>query len=406
MPIGLLQKYAEGSGSNVCSKSWKPCSGDNDCGANEGLCIENGGMYLGMLTGTYTKNMSGGMLRKNIWSILDEINYNSGSFQTSENVQGNIILTLDNMKTIGFDYGTHAYDCGWISDRAMNEGECKMWGNPIGEMMYETLRYLAGKGSPTTAFTYTTNTDSGVDLPNPDWGIGRGSTTYQTYDVFPDCARSFMLVISDVNPSYDSNQVPGSYFNSFTGDLPNLNVSTLADTIGTNESISGNYFIGKGESDYDFTCTSKSVSHVARIRGLCPEEPTKQGSFYSSAVGYYGKTLFQDDTGKPDVTTMAIALSSPVPDINVKVGTKNVRIVPAGKSVSGNYDGNVRTSCYDKCSGTTSDANGLHLAGCLSDAYCPTNQIVDFYVESVTYDASNVMTSATFRINFEDVEQG
>ena len=36
-------------------------------------------------------------------------------------------------------------NCGWVATRAINEGECRMWGNPIGEMMYETLRYFAGK---------------------------------------------------------------------------------------------------------------------------------------------------------------------------------------------------------------------------------------------------------------------
>ncbi len=412
-PVGLLQKYAEGSGSKVCSKSWKTCSTDGDCRGGEGLCIENTGMYMGLLTGSNTKNTSGGVLRKNIWSILDEINYQSGSFQTSENVQGNIILALDRMKTIGFRYSDWSYQdssggtCGWITDHALKEGECLMWGNPVGEMMYEALRYLAGKGSPTSAYTYSTTADSTVNLPKPAWGISKGSKTYQSYDIFPDCARPFLLVISDENVSYDSDQLPGNSFGtSFTTDLPNLNVTTLANTIGTSESVAGSRFIGQSGSTSDFSCTAKDITNLGNIRGLCPEEPTKQGSFYAAAVAYYGKTMFQDNTGKPDVSTMAVTLASPVPDINVQVGGHNVRIVPVGKSVSGSYVGNVKTSCFDKCSSST-DANGLHLTNCSSDAFCPTNQIVDFYVENITYDNStNMMTSATFRVNFEDVEQG
>lgn len=413
-PVGLLQKYAEGSGSKVCSKSWKTCNGDNDCRSGEGLCVENTGMYLGLITGSYTKNISGGVLRKNIWSILDEINYLSGSFQTSENVQGNIILTLDRMKTIGFRYSDWSYQdssggtCGWITNHALQEGECRMWGNPVGEMMYEALRYLAGKGSPSSAYTYSTTADSTVSLPKPAWGISRGSKTYQTYDIYPSCARPFLLVISDENVSYDSNQLPGNSFGtSFTTDLTNLNVTTLANTIGTEESVAGSKFIGQSGNTSDFTCTSKSITNLGNIRGLCPEEPTKQGSFYAAAVAYYGHTMFQDNTGKPDVSTMAVTLASPVPDINVKVGNNNVRIVPAGKTVSGSYTSNVKTGCFDKCTGSTSDANGFHLGNCSSDAFCPTNQIVDFYVENITYDnATNLMTSATFRVNFEDVEQG
>ena len=368
-------------------------------------------MYLGLITGSYTKNTSGGVLRKNIYSILDEINYLTGSFQTSENVQGNIILTLDRMKTIGFRYSDYSYQdssggtCGWITDHALREGECRMWGNPVGEMMYEALRYLAGKGSPTSAYTYSTTADSTVSLPKPAWGISKGSTTYQSYDMFPDCARPFMLVISDENVNYDSDQLPGNSFGtSFTSDLSNLNVTTLANTIGTTEAVAGSKFIGQSGTTSDFTCTAKDITNLGNIRGLCPEEPTKQGSFYAAAVAYYGHTMFQDNTGKPDVSTMAVTLASPVPDINIKVGNDNVRIVPVGKSVSGNN--NVRTNCYNKCSGSTSDANGLHLANCSSDAFCPSNQIVDFYAEDIQYDNQTNITYAKFRINFEDVEQG
>jgi type IV pilus assembly protein PilY1 len=43
------------------------------------------------------------------------------------------------------------------------------------------------------------------------------------------------------------------------------------------------------------------------------------------------------------------------------------------------------------------------VGGCLdikpSNAFTPTNTIVDFYVESIS------STSGTFRVNFEDVEQ-
>ncbi len=84
-------------------------------------------MYLGLLTGSYTNNTKGGVLRKNIWSILDEVNYSSGSFQSSENVKGNIILSMDRMKTIGFRYSDHSYQdsvggtCGWITSHASEQ---------------------------------------------------------------------------------------------------------------------------------------------------------------------------------------------------------------------------------------------------------------------------------------------
>jgi len=408
-PQGLLQKYGEGDGSKVCSKTYtKACNTNSDCTlATEGICIDKVQIYFGLMTGSYTNNLSGGVLRKNTWSFLDETNSNTGIFQTSENVEGNIVLTLDRMKTVGFRYSDYSYqdasggNCGWITTRALNESECRMWGNPMAEIMYESIRYFADLGSPTSDFMYGTNADAGLNLPK----LGTGPKPWiQPYSVYPACSKPFILTFSDINPSYDSDKVPGSYFNSFTGDLPGMNVSNLVNTIGTNESIAGNnWFIGQSGNTYDFICSSKNVSNLSSIRGLCPEEPTKQGSYYSAAVAYYGKTMMMTQTGKPNINTYSVALASPVPDIKVKVGNNFVKIVPTGKSVDGCLS--VRPSCNDLCTLTT-NADGLHISNCAANAYCPSNQIVDFYVDTITYDALNNITYAKFQINYEDVEQG
>ncbi len=414
-PIGLLQKYGEGDGSKVCSKTMaKACNTDSDCEpSTEGLCVERSGMYYGLISGTYEKNLSGGVLRKNIWTILDETNAQTGIFQTSESTQGNIILTLDKIKIAGFRYSDYSYQastggtCGWITTAPLSEGQCKDWGNPIGEMMYEGLRYFAGKGTPTSSFTYGggSTTDASLGLSKKDWGIPRGSNTYQTFEIFPACSKPFLVVLSDVNVSYDSNSLPGSYFNSFTGDLPNLNVSQLANEIGQTEGINGNsYFIGMSGSSYDFICSSKTISNLGETRGICPEEPTKQGSFYSASISWYGKTLFSTNTGKPNVTTFSVALASQVADLRIKVGDNYVSLVPVGKSVSGCLQ--TYNACAQKCTLTNHPTYGIRITNCVSGSYCPSNQIVDYYVETITYDSEKNVTYAKFNVNFEDVEQG
>ncbi|CAD7779302.1 hypothetical protein BLFGPEAP_02215 [Candidatus Methanoperedenaceae archaeon GB50] len=73
-PIGLLQKFGEGDGTKVCSVSYKSCDTDSDCGDGEGFCVDKAKLYFGLITGSYTKNLSGGVLRKNIWVYSDEIN--------------------------------------------------------------------------------------------------------------------------------------------------------------------------------------------------------------------------------------------------------------------------------------------------------------------------------------------
>ena len=80
------------------------------------------------------------------------------------------------------------------------------------------------------------------------------------------------------------------------------------------------------------------------------------------------------------------------------MGEHTVTLVPVGKSVSGCLD--VYNYCAQKCI-LTYDANrGLTISNCSPNAYCPSNQIVDFYVTEIT------PTHGKFRINFEDVEQG
>jgi len=336
-------------------------------------------MYFGLLSGSYTKNTSGGVLRKNIGTINDEINPDTGEFlyKDDSSVKG-IIKTIDNFRITEFVYAPpdYYYSPGWpgawLGTAAMGEGEFPDWGNPVAEMMYETLRYFAGKASPTTAYhSATMADDDALGLPNEAW--------VDPYDVstgFDYCAKPFMLVLSDINPTYDSDQLPGSNsnFGSFTGDLTGMNVDTLGDTIFSEEGLSGQFYIGQSGATYNCACTAKSINGFGDIRGLCPEEPTKQGSYYSASVAYYGRThdiSAADEDQK--VLTYAVGLASPLPKIEIPLGDHIITLVPFAKSVGG-------------CLVTNSD-------------FQPTNTIVDFFVETITD------TYGKFRINFEDVEQ-
>ena len=330
-------------------------------------------MYFGLMTGSYTKNTSGGVLRKNIGSITDEINLDTGQF-TSVN---GIISTINKLRIVDFDYGSHSYNsnCGWITTRPIAEGECRMWGNPIGEMMFETLRYFAGKGSPTTTFKY--GTDSGLDdnelgLPKPAW--------QDPYATYAECAKPFMLVLSDPNNNFDSDSVPGSYFSNFSSDISGFDAEDLADFISLEEAIGGKYFIGQSASDKDGAPTEKSVDSLGDIRGLAPEEPTKQGSYYPASVAYFGRTN-EINAAAPSarLTTFSVALSSPLPRIEIDTDGNSefdITIVPFAKSVGGN---SISAS---------------------KDDFQPTNTIVDVFMQEQT------PTYGKFRINFEDVEQG
>jgi|GEM_PF-184507 len=337
---------------------------------------ETGRMYFGLLTGSYMKNTSGGVLRKAIGPITDEIDADTGEFKYKDDstVHG-IIKTIDKFRVYGFDYGSHSYNqnCGWITTSPLSEGHCRMWGNPTAEMMYEGLRYFSGKGSATSSFTYSSGDDVNLGLPLATWDDPFTTNNY--------CAKPFMLVLSDINPTYDSDQLPGSYFGSFSGDSTfnshTMNVETLADTISSTEGISGSHYVGQEASTYDGSCLPKSVSGFGDIRGLCPEEPTKQGSYYAASVAYFGRTNdISAASSIQNVLTYVVGLASPLPRIDIQVGSNTVTLVPFAKSVQGSSINSARNQ------------------------FQPTNTIVDFYVQSIE------PAYGMFRINYEDVEQG
>jgi type IV pilus assembly protein PilY1 len=351
---------------------------------------ESDRMMFGLLTGSYMKNLSGGVLRKNISSIKDEIDTATGQFTA---VNG-IIGTINKLRVYGYNYGDYSYNmnCGWIANRAISEGECRMWGNPIGEMMYETLRYFGGK-TPTASFATTGGDDDALGLPHPAWKdpyatVAAGGLGYDR------CSKPFSLVISDINPSFDSDTLPGSAFSAIPAEtigagtiespLPNsnLDVKTLSKFISDREITAGKYYIGQTPTANDNICTAKDVTGFDNIRGLCPEEPTKQGSYYSAAVAYYGRIhdISTSANEVQNVITYAIGLSSPLPRIEISLGdpAKLITLVPYGKSVGG--------SCYGISS--------------VKGAYQPTDNIAAFFVSEIT------PTYGKFRINYEDVEQG
>lgn len=329
----------------------------------------NNSMYFGLITGSYRNNLAGGVLRKNISSFSDEINENNGKFSA---VNG-IVSTLNKLTVTGFR-SDYTYQCGWITRRNIQNGECEMWGTPLAEMMYEALRYFAGKGAPTSAFDYSSGTDVNLGLPKPAW--------QNPYAQFPYCSKPNMLIINDLYPSYDGELVPGSVFGGFSGDISGLNVSSQGQTIFSGEGFSLlKAFIGQSGAITDGAPSPKTVTSFGNIRGLSPQESNSEGSFYSASIAYYA---WQNDInpvkGTQNIKTFVVGLSSSLPEFKFKVGGNLITLVPYAKSVGPNA-GSLAIDSAQK-------------------AYQPNNNIVDYYIDEIS------PTRAVFRINFEDVQQG
>ncbi|KPN20989.1 hypothetical protein AO715_14490 [Xanthomonas sp. Mitacek01] len=370
-------------------------------------------MYFGLITGSQRNNLEGGVLRRNVENFASEIDPNNGVFRT--NVEG-IARSIDRLRMIGGGYNNGVTDnitsdAGWnwgagngncpsIGDRPINNGECRMWGNPIAEMLYESLRYFAGAAAPTARFATTGgslagNEDQVLGLPAPAWRdpYSSSDTTGLNY---PSCARPYQTIISDINPSYDGD-LPGSAFpgaitttSTTPATISGFHAANEGQAIWNAEFGAGarNVFIGESATSTDGNPTVKSVSSFGNIRGLSPEEPGKMGTYYAASVARFGRrTDVNSALGDQYISTYSIALASPLPRIEFPLGTGTVTLVPFAKTVSGTFGGGTRK---------------------------PTNTIVDFYVEefanfpgqAIDTTVNSGRPRAVFRINYEDVEQG
>jgi len=331
---------------------------------------ENNSLYFSLLTGSYENNLQGGVLRQTMGSFGDkEVNLTDGTFTQADGIVTNLdALQIPN----DFEYLAVHNDCGFLGEREFDNGECRAWGNPVAEMMYEGLRYFSGIQQPTPEFYTDGGVDESLGLAPATW-----DDPYSSTQPYGQCSTAHQLVISDPSPSFDSDQLPGSAFGNFSStSLGDLHVGDIADFISSNEStLPGLKFIGETSENQDKSPTPKLVTSFRDIRGQAPDAPHQKGSYLSPSVSYYGHTndLHPTAPGKQSVRNFTIALGSPYPSIEVDVNGSKLNFLPFARSV---------------VCGDTVPVNGLQ------------NAIVGVNVEYITD------TEGSFRVSFEDHPQG
>lgn len=396
-PTGLLHKYGEGNADKAST------------------------LAFGLLSGSYDNNYSGGVLRQNIDDFSREIDAATGIFKPSTgtgSVRG-IVHHLNELRPIGFGAGNYEWDCGFNFGILRTNGSCMMWGNPLGEMMFETLRYFAGAPAATPAYTTgvgatgnrTIDNGSTVTSPESALNLSYNTTWLNPYTAqptrtnaaaYPKCSRPIQMVVGDPKTSFDSDQLPGSFFNNYSGSsvsgpAGSLDVSAQADLIWNSEfSAPKNFFIGESGTVSDFNPSAKTVTSFKNIRGHAPDGTTNQGSFYGASVARFGKinglTNAVAAVGTLKVDQISIALGDAAPKIEIPLNGKIISIVPFSKSVGG-------------CAATVVRTKGLFQA---------TGEITGFFVEkivNVTGFKSEPLTNGgrpyySFRISYSDSYQG
>ena len=355
-PIGLLQRYGE-----------------------------DGNIRFGLISGSYDKNISGGVLRRNISRIGgnsnsndNEINLDNGTFNSS--VDG-IIHHINHFRIAKYSYSNDNYtDCNTygISVNTFKSGRstysnrhCSNWGNPLAEMYLEALRYFAGASSPTSAFD--TSLDS-YFVP----GISTENWVNPLSDANA-CANCSIIVLSTGLNSFDSDELASS------ADLPGLsgtasviNKTNEVGNIEYEDGFAGLYLVGGMGSARQ--CTAKYLNGLSEARGLCPEVPQLEGSYQVSGLAYYGnKTDLRTELqGTQNVKTYAIQMAGSMPVFTLNAGGKPVTFQPV-------------------CHTSSNFGSGTNFSGSGSDC-----TLIDVVVESIVTDADGNTTEGSLLFTWED----
>lgn len=347
-PQGLLQEYGEVRGGASVAK-----------------------VNFGLMTGSYTKNKSGGVLRKNVGNMSTEIN--SSTDGTFTNTAG-VIKTLNLLRIYGYRYEDGTYfnvsgsdNCSWGLN-SFSDNNCTNWGNPQAEIYLESLRYLAGKSVNDAFKADDSSKISG--LATATWSAPVTSANA--------CAPLSVLQFNASTTSYDGDGLGLATDVIASPNTLNAWTNIIADS--KREALSGNYFVGKNASLADGLCTAKSLGVLSDIQGTCPDAPRLEGSYHLAGLAYYARTndFITGVSGTQTVRTYGVALAPALPKVEIPVPgsrTQKITILPA---------------CREKGVGTAPN-NGA----------CA---IVDFKILSQT--STSTVNSGRLYVNWEDSEQG
>ncbi len=271
---------------------------------------EDDSIYFGLMTGTWGKNKSGGVLRKNASSFSDEVN-DDGSFRETP-ANGGIINTLNQVSIYGYSWWNGTYNnasvanCAWASDSFV-DGQCHNWGNPQAEIYLESLRYLAGKQPNSEFYSDDSRFFSGLsDVPSWIDPISSGENGNH-------CAPLNILQFNTSSSSYDTDSLSKANTDF------SLDIDLFTNRIGAAEGIhGGTYFVGNNGIDSNNTCTAKSISSLGAVQGSCPDAPSLEGGYDLAGLAFSARSEgIGNDREK--VKTFGVSLSPAIPKVEVPV---------------------------------------------------------------------------------------
>lgn len=354
---------------------------------------EAGQLRFGLMTGTYDKPRTGGLLRRNISLIAknnssttdadgcatgDEVGFKTGKFCNTGSGTEGIVNTIKRFQIAEWkgspSSGGGYENCSSGTTNRGNNGlfkspntqpnntgrKCTDWNNPLAEIYAEALRYIQG-GSKSAASTHSAATpnyqpasasiDKSLGLPNDvTWAAPYTSSNY--------CASCSIIVLSTGFGSFDTDEV-GTVASLLGAKAATTNLGTVEDTLaqvasnpGFADRVIGNDVIGfAGETNLESTtlaepstgtsraiCAARAITDFGNVRGICPEQPTREGGYYLSGLAYeaWTKDLMPSLTGTQRVETYAVALAETLPSLTLPTSGGKIVISPLCQSYGGN----------------------------------------------------------------------
>lgn len=327
-PIGIFQEFGLGSGVNEAARA-----------------------EFGVITGSYDSNLNRGALRKNMGDFSEEINQSTGIFCHSNNsgctnTTGGAIKSFDNFMLYGRGSGDYSGSANQLPS-ALSNGILPAWGNPMGEMLTQSLNYLAGN----TANNPASNTnDNSKSIPTKAWSDPFSKTDSSRLTKYGDpiCRPMYNIGFSSSALSFDQDAATDfATLKNRAGDL-----ASYVNKIGDAEKIHGSYrSVGSANGGWGETCAKKQINSLYNVSGICPESPAVGGSYHAAGAALYANTskIRTIQNPPPDldkvkdalkVKTMAASLAGGVARIEVAIPNSNpkkyVYITPEGLFDSGN----------------------------------------------------------------------
>jgi type IV pilus assembly protein PilY1 len=297
---------------------------------------------FGLITGSYDKNLTAGVLRKNMLDLTDEVNPSTGQFCFNDGA-GNtiscsgtrpdgrsytgagIIKSLNSILLYGRGSPNYTGSSSTLP-QSLTNGTFPAWGNPVGEMVVQALQYFAGLSS--TNPTTTTN-DASIGMPVATWTDPLSDTNTWRKSAYGKgmCRPMNLLAISSSAMSFDANDGDTEFEK-----LPNRSrgsLSAFTDAVGTGEGINGtSRSVGHISSGWGEECSAKSVGNLSAVTGICPVAPALGGSYKIAGAALYGnvnkiRTVTNPPSDLPDtalkVKTYAAAMAGGVPRVEVPI---------------------------------------------------------------------------------------